>query len=618
VVLVAEGSEAEVLAAEGFGRDDLPAILSAPRALDAERESPVFDVRGYRGLLRAAAPLDDGREVHLIALRRDRGGFENPRLVEALVRHVALAATPARVNRARAAIAGDAVTARMLGAADMPDLMGALGAELERAVGCARVGVFLWDERAALLQLAPGSFGVTEQATASIPHAAVDWASCAARVFATGHPYLANEAGSDPGVLREYVAHLGLRRLLSVPLAVDGRRVGVLQLADKPAPFSAADVDLAVALAPAIARALHCSRARFGLARRQRLEELISSVAVDIASGRSLQDFLGPVLDDMCGAIAASALALVPAAGDPVIWRRGESHEGLERILLADAGHASTMRAHVAGPRRPGGSGWAALHVPILMHGERAGTVSALRPRGEPFGREERRAVARLASLIALGWATERYQRERADAARMQERQQIGEELHDHTAQLLFAARLTLEALRERADLPPAAGKDLERAHDLITRSDAAVRELIDRSAQEQPGGLGERLGEVVGGVEDEFRRPVQLQISAPAAQAARSLTPHAENMLARVAREALVNAAKHAGPCQLAVHVTLTCRRRLMLSVTDDGIGTSGGGSSRGFGLASARRAVRRHGGSLRVHSGSAGGTRVAVSLPL
>jgi signal transduction histidine kinase len=94
-------------------------------------------------------------------------------------------------------------------------------------------------------------------------------------------------------------------------------------------------------------------------------------------------------------------------------------------------------------------------------------------------------------------------------------------------------------------------------------------------------------------------------------------MSQSAKSLIARAAREALVNAAKHAGPCQLAVRVSVTQRNRLLLTVTDGGIGV-GARRGDGYGTAALRRAVRRHGGSLRVLGSAIGGTRVAVSLPI
>src|SRR5262249_25231690 len=42
-----------------------------------------------------------------------------------------------------------------------------------------------------------------------------------------------------------------------------------------------------------------------------------------------------------------------------------------------------------------------------------------------------------------------------------------------------------------------------------------------------------------------------------------------------KAAREALVNAAKHAGPCRVSVKLEVSRRGRLVLTVADDGIGS-------------------------------------------
>jgi signal transduction histidine kinase len=285
--------------------------------------------------------------------------------------------------------------------------------------------------------------------------------------------------------------------------------------------------------------------------------------------------------------------------------------------VLAQARQATSLRVYGVGPLRVGEPGWSAAHVPVVLSGEQVATLSSLRRGGEIFDRDECRAFSRLANLIALAWATERYQRQLADSARVAERQRIADELHDQVAQLLFAARLSLDFAIEMPDVPDAAGVNVRRGRDLVLRADSATREVMEQLSQPTDDGLSDRLAALVGGIEEEFARPVQLDIARPAVLAARRIGRPALNLLARAAREALVNAAKHAGPCQLAVRVTVTRRNRLLLTVTDDGIGVARR-RDEGYGTAALRRAVRRQGGVLRVDETTTGGTKVAVSLPL
>ena len=208
-------------------------------------------------------------------------------------------------------------------------------------------------------------------------------------------------------------------------------------------------------------------------------------------------------------------------------------------------------------------------------------------------------------------------QQQLEDSARTVERQRIADDLHDQVAQLLFAARLSLDGALETAGMPEAAAAKVERGRQLLLRADAATRRVMNENSLATHDGLSDRLAAVARSVEEEFDRRVALDIAPIVVDADPRLSGAVLNLLARAAREALVNAVKHAGPCQLGVRVTVTGGNRLLLTVTDRGIGLSAQRVD-GYGTAALRRAVRSHGGVLRVHRVPTGGTRVAVSFPL
>ena len=478
-----------------------------------------------------------------------------------------------------------------------------------------RFGVLIWDAGDQLLRPLPGSFGTDAESLppAHDPH---DWNSSAARVFASGQPYLTNCAAQDPGVLEGQVRAFGFVRLVTVPLDIGARRVGVLQLANKRTDFTLADVRCACRLASRVAVGASVARMRDGLLQRQRLEEILGRMALDIASGRNLQEFLGTAMDAVCEALAASMIALVPTTGAPLIRRCGPDRSHLEEVVLRQAGESTSLRVFAAGPRKAGAAGWTVAHAPVVLEGLHVATLSALRI-GYRFDEHESGGVSRLAQLVALACATERYQRQLADSARVAERNRIADDLHDQVAQLLFAARLSLDFAQEVPGIPQAASASVNHVRDLLLRADTTTRRIIEQNAQFGEDHLPDRLAALVDSIEEEFARPVALEIVPSAAEAAIAMSRVATNLVARAAREALVNAAKHAGPCQLAVRVTVTRRHRLLLTVTDGGIGV-GPGREDGYGIHALRRAVRRHGGVLRVNAVATGGTKVAVSLPL
>lgn len=612
-----------VLATEGLSEAESDRALAACTATPTDGSGPYdcIAVPGFPVVMYKAARVPAVGAAAVCALQRHAASFKNAGLAGAFAQHVAVSCGARRHARQHGrGIGGDGALNDLgiwhLQGTSYGELHRAIADEVRAATGASTVGVLVWDEETKSLRPVPGAFGTDPEALPPA-HAAHDWGSSAARVFATGEPYLTNHAAEDPGVLPDYVETFGVRRLMALPMDVGGRRIGVLEVANKPVDFTMVDLHAAAGLGRRIAAGVQVARMHHVLLRRQRLEEILGGVAVDIASGRSLQEFLGEALDSLCAAVNGSLIALVSDSGEPVLRRRGPDTGYLERMVLGQARQAASLRVYGVGPRRAGEPGWSAVHVPVALGGEQVATLSALRRGGESFDHDECRAFSRLAHLVALAWATEHYQRQLADSARVAERQRIADALHDQVAQLLFAARLSLDFAMESADLPDAAKANVQRGRDLLLRADAATREVMQQNSHAEDDRLSERLAELVGGVEEEFARPVQLEIEPMAVEAARSLSRPAMNLLARAAREALVNAAKHAGPCQLAVRVTVTRRHRLLLTVTDGGIGVAPRRED-GYGTAALRRAVRKHGGALRVAEASTGGTKVAVSLPL
>ena len=276
---------------------------------------------------------------------------------------------------------------------------------------------------------------------------------------------------------------------------------------------------------------------------------------------------------------------MVPDGGEPAIWRHG--HSPLEDVVLEEVSRRPGMRAYVVGPEKAGDPGWAAFYAPVHLSGHRVGTLAAMRTRAEPFAREERQALVRLAGLGSLSFATERYKQQRAELARLQERQRIADDLHDDVAQILFAAQLNLDAILERE---PATGEDaagIERALGLLVRADTTIRKVIHQLSSSTSPEFDQRLAAAIARIEQEFSVAINLQLAPAAVDAANGLRRPAADALIKAAREATVNAAKHAGPCRIRVQLAVTERRRLLLSVNDDGVGGARDRDGAGHGLA-------------------------------
>ncbi len=600
-----------VVAAEGLAA---PELAELEQAL-AERR-PGYLEREFEGVLSSSVALAGERLGAIYALKRRAGVFENEHLIMTFAAQVATAfglrrrpdTHEDRTERL------DALDQLLLSAHSFEDLSAALATAIGPLFDGAKMAVMVSDSQRNVLQMIPGSFGAHPDVAASHQVSIFDPHSNSARTFTTGQPYFSNVSETDASIRREYVEVFQIHRLLSIPLG----QVGVLHIANKPTDYTLEDVERALQVAPRIASIVELATTLFRLRRQQAIDGILSSVAVAVASGSNGKDFLTPALSELCVATEASLVAIVPDDAPPMLGRDGPRDEERERLVLEEAGGYPGMRAYVVGPQKAGDPGWAAFYLPVYLGRQRMGTLAAYRLRGEPFAQAERSALARMANLAALARATERYQQQRAELARLQERQRIADDLHDDVAQILFAAQLTLDALLQRESVDDEAAAAIVRARGQLIRADTTIRTVIHRLSSPPAADIATRLASVVSSVEEEFSLAIRLAVAEDAAARARNLRRPVSDTLVKVAREALVNAAKHAGPCRVSVALEVSRRDRVVLTVADDGRGTPGPDGLPHHGLLSLRRAVRDHDGSLRVTHAPGGGTRVTASVPL
>jgi signal transduction histidine kinase len=587
-------------------------------------EDPALGVtlvqQGFVGAVGAASPLDSGGLAAVVALRRESGDFENPELIEVFAAQAATALDqPSRRARLRATSDGleeglAAVEQLVLAGTSLEALNSALTEAIGPLFGVTSLGVMAWDERRQSLRLLPGAFGADEQAVNSCQISAADFRSNSARVFSTGRGYFSNDVRSGPAFFREFVDLFALERVLSVPLILAGRAIGVLHLANKRQDFTPEDLDRAEALAPKVGTVVEIAQTHVRLRSQRRLEEVLADVAVALASGVPVRDFLVTAFTEVGRAADASLLALVPNADAPIVWRRGDARPEIERLVLAEADSQPGVRAYVVGPRAPRDAGWATFHVPMHLGAQRVGTLVALRARAEPFAQEERDAIARLANLAALGRATERYQQQRAELARLHERQRLADGLHDDVAQLLFAAQLSLDVALEREGVDPGVADGVSQTRALLVRADTAIRTVINRLASPPQPDLALRLAAAVADVENAFGQPIHLTISSSAAAASKRLRRPSGDALVQVARHATMAAARRGAPRRISVALSHAAPDCLVLTVEDDGVGELRRDTRD---LTPLRQRITDAGGSLRVRHEPAAGSVVTVSLP-
>jgi signal transduction histidine kinase len=197
--------------------------------------------------------------------------------------------------------------------------------------------------------------------------------------------------------------------------------------------------------------------------------------------------------------------------------------------------------------------------------------------------------------LLAAGAARELmgYWRRLADAAVQDERRRIARDIHDGLAQEL--AYIAAESDGELALAAQRALDESRRAIAALTRrADEPLAAALAQAAED----VGHRWGTHVRVVVEE----------SPEVDA------DVREQLVRIVREAVTNAARHAGTRDVLVEVGGGSSFRLR--VVDAGRGFDVGAPQRGHGLVSMRERARALGATLDVRSRLGGGTEIEVRL--
>jgi two-component system sensor histidine kinase UhpB len=220
---------------------------------------------------------------------------------------------------------------------------------------------------------------------------------------------------------------------------------------------------------------------------------------------------------------------------------------------------------------------------------------------------------------LALDRNQVRYLASQVVRAQEDERKRISRELHDDTAQLLFAQLLRFTNLKSHPNA------EIKKLAEQLEQSTVEALEGVRRLALElrPPAlddlGLFEALGELAQRITDGRGVTVDYEWRGSKLR----LPSDIELALYRVAQEAFSNIAKHSGATQASLDVDRTATD-VTISIRDSGRGFNRDlpfvqdDSGIGLGLFGMEERVTLVGGSLRIWSGIDKGTEVFAFVPL
>ena len=194
--------------------------------------------------------------------------------------------------------------------------------------------------------------------------------------------------------------------------------------------------------------------------------------------------------------------------------------------------------------------------------------------------------------------------------------QWLAQELHDGLLQDVLAARMLLDTI---SPVEETASQDkLKLVTELLERAILEARQLVgDLRTIEQTASLTETLRSLaqdgrsgmLGG------RPLEVMCQL---QEITLEDPTRRATLLRVAREALVNAARHSGADKIQLRLAQDPDALLRLEITDQGTGFDPSDlPAHCFGLAGMKQRVKALDGRLEIESAIGQGTTIRVSFP-
>jgi signal transduction histidine kinase len=243
------------------------------------------------------------------------------------------------------------------------------------------------------------------------------------------------------------------------------------------------------------------------------------------------------------------------------------------------------------------------------------------------FTKDDEELLGILAGHAAIALRHARlYERER-ELAITRERNRLARELHDAVAQKLFALRLTAQAASDVLDADPARARaELDQVATLAKEAAEELRSVVVelRPAELEEDGLAVTLRKHVEVLDRVNQTAGGPRVTFEGADV-RALSPAAEEVLLRVAQEALHNALRHADATKISVRLHEHCPAGTkpcggaLLEVADDGVGFDPAAvrrAGRSLGLVSMRDRAKSVRGRLDVTSAPGAGTTIRLEV--
>jgi two-component system nitrate/nitrite sensor histidine kinase NarX len=371
------------------------------------------------------------------------------------------------------------------------------------------------------------------------------------------------------------------------------------------------------------------------LARKTQSLDILYEIATSLSQPGSLEQLLDGFLDtfiELVDARAASVRLATAEGGTRLIASRGLAAEVVERDRVMPAGSCPcAVVASEGGLRIQRGTAPCAaligrpmlerdctefVAVPVQYQDRILGVYNLFLDRPlTAMGEDMRDLLISVGRHLGLAIEKARLESEARRLAIMEERNIIGNELHDSLAQSLIGMRLQLKLLSEslaRKDFG-AAQYEASRLRRAMTQANADLRELLTNYRLKiDEAGLVQTIANLV----EHFGRETGIAVFFQNECRALALTPAQEIQVFYIIQEALTNIRKHSGAHNVRILLNNEDDLYTVL-IEDDGLGMAGtaeGMPGEHAGLAIMRERTERLQGQIVIESEPGEGTRIVL----
>ncbi len=448
-------------------------------------------------------------------------------------------------------------------------------------------------------------------------------------VIDTPHPIRIPLLAADPRSVGFPAHHPPMTSFLGVPVRVRDEVYGNLYLSNQSSgQFSAEDEQLVTALAATAGIAIENARLFAETQRRQAWAAASAEITAALLSvaGNTLSTLAARVL-----AVADADVVWVLRPINASMIMAIDTARGIDEGILEgqQRDFAGTIAANVIEARQPrqfdDGSGTPValsagrslgptMAVPLILSGLASGVLLVARLDGRArFARGDLEMAADFAgqASVAMELAAARTARQRVEL--LEDRGRIARDLHDHVIQQLFATGLELHSIAGASTQRDVA----DRIGQSVASLDASIQQIrtvifaLSASATDGHSTVRHSVIDLANEIAQGLARTPSVSFSGPVDLVV--VDDLADDVVA-VAREALVNAVKHADAEHVSVELVVI-DATVILTIADDGRGS--GTSMRRSGIANLEQRALRRGGTFSFDS-STTGTRLSWQVPV